>query len=36
MVAKLNTRFTALKVLSLTALVFAVPATEAFAGIRHP
>ena len=34
MVAKLNTRYTALKVLSLTALVFALPAAEAFAGSR--
>ncbi len=36
MVAKLNTRFTALKVLSLTALVFALPAAEAFAGSTRP
>jgi hypothetical protein len=36
MVAKLNTRFTAVKVLSLTALVFALPAAEASAGFRFP
>ena len=36
MVAKLNTRYTALKVLSLTALVFALPTAEAFAGSGRP
>jgi hypothetical protein len=36
MIAKLTTRYTALKVLSLTALVFALPAAEALAGNRHP
>jgi hypothetical protein len=36
MFAKLNSRYTALKVLSLTALVFALPAAEALAGARHP
>ena len=35
MVAKLTTRFTAVKV-SLTALVFALPAAEASAGFRFP
>ena len=36
MIAKPNSRYTAFEVLSLTALVFALPASEAFAGIRHP
>jgi hypothetical protein len=32
----LNNRIVALKVLALSALVFALPATEAMAGLRHP
>ncbi len=36
MLAKISNRYTALKVLSLTALVFALPAAEASAGFRFP
>ncbi len=36
MVAKLTDRYFALKVLSLTVLVFALPAAEASAGFRFP